>query len=526
MIKRILIIALSGILALQACQVKQKPPNIIFIFCDQMSPRAMGWTGQMEVKTPHLDQFSEISYCFTNAYCTSPVCAPARHSIYTGVYPSRHGVLKNDMRMNEDYTTIMAMMNEKGYTTANIGKMHNAPYHNRRDFQYVLNHEFFVGPAGISHYDAYLKSELEKRGMEDYNPYKQVPEGKVWLQVKEGIANVNPLPEELIPEQWMTREALSFMDDQEANRPDKPFFLHLSYFPPHHPYMPIKKYADIYLDRMDEIELPPNYDHERLQRWCRESPMRPDSLTEQDVKYFRALYFGFVSQLDAALGDLFAGMKERGLLENTIVVFTSDHGDNLGEHGEFYKGNMYEGSVRVPLMVYWPGKKLKDRKIISDNVSHVDLVPTLLEAAGIAPPEYMPGKNMLPLMKGKERWDDHMVYSEYYAWGAEPSQLMLCEGDYKLIFNAQTQDVMFEMKLYNLREDPWELNNLIDSPEHAVLQYEMGDKLMNDYWKKISNTLSKEAPQIEPRVNYDIDWPADPWEEVKIKRDENSVPMY
>ena len=153
----------------------------------------------------------------------------------------------------------------------------------------------------------------------------------------------------------MTNEALKFMDDQESTRPDQPFFMHLSYFPPHHPSMPIKKYADMYLDKMDQLELPPNYDHERLQRWCKSTPMRPDSLSVEDVKYFRALYFGFMTQLDAALGDLFEGMEERGLLDNTIIVFTSDHGDNLGEHGLFYKGNMYEGSVRVPLMVRWPG---------------------------------------------------------------------------------------------------------------------------------------------------------------------------
>ncbi|MBE0655323.1 MAG: sulfatase-like hydrolase/transferase, partial [Bacteroidales bacterium] len=395
-----LAIALLSLPALQGCSKFKKAPNIVFIFCDQMSPRAMGWTGQMEVETPGLDEFSQSSYCFTNAYCTSPVCAPARHSIYTGVYPSRHWVLRNDTRMNEEYKTITAMFNEHGYTTANIGKMHNAPYHHRRDFQYVLNHEFFVDAAGISHYRPYLLSELKKRGIENYNPYKDVPEGKVWLQVKEGIANVNPLPEELIPEHWMTNEALRFMDDQKANRSGVPFFLHLSYFPPHHPYMPVEKYAEMYLDKMNELELPPNYDHDRLQRWCKNGKMTPDSLSIEDVKYFRALYFGFMTQLDAALGNLFEGMKERGMLENTIIVFTSDHGDNLAEHGLFYKGNMYEGSVRVPLMIHWPGHKLKERKVIEDNVSHVDLVSTLLVAAGIEPPEYMPGRNMLPLVKG------------------------------------------------------------------------------------------------------------------------------
>ena len=517
---------ISGIMTVPGCRGFRKKPNIVFIFCDQMSPRAMGWTGQMEVKTPHLDDFSEMSYCFTNAYCTSPVCAPARHSIYTGVYPSHHWVLKNDMAMNEQYKTIISMLNEQGYTTANIGKMHNAPYHNRRDFQYVLNHEFFVGPAGISHYNAYLRSELEKRGIEDYNPYKQVPEGKVWLQVKEGIAGVNPLPEELIPEHWMTREALKFMDDQEANRPDQPFFLHLSYFPPHHPYMPVQKYADLYLDHVDQLELPPNYDHQKLQAWCRASPMRPDSLSDQDVKYFRALYFGFVSQLDAALGDLFEGMKERGLMDNTIIVFTSDHGDNLGEHGRFYKGNMLEGSVRVPLMVYWPRHRLRGRKIIGDNVSHVDLVPTLLLAAGITPPEYMAGRNMLPLMRGKENWADHSVYAEYYSRDRIPSQLMLRKGDYKFIYDDDTESGAWESYFYNIREDPWEMKDIMDDPGYADVLTECVEELMNDYWDSIMANIPPEMPEIVSRVSYDIEWPADPWEPVKINRGDKEVIKY
>lgn len=521
-----LVVALAGTCLIYGCQAKQKPPNIVFIFVDQMSPRAMGWTGQTEVKTPNLDGFSQRSYCFTNAYCTSPVCAPARHSLYTGVYPSRHWVLKNDMRMNEEFTTIMAMMNEKGYTTANIGKMHNAPYHHRRDFQYVLNHEFFMGPAGISHYDAYLKSELEKRGLEYNHPFNQIPEGKIWLQVKEGIANVNPLPEELIPEHWMTREALHFMDDQVAKRADHPFFLHLSYFPPHHPYMPVKKYADLYLEHMDNLRLPPNYDHERLQRWCKSSSMRPDSLSIEDVKYFRALYFGFVTQLDAALGDLFAGMEKRGLFKNTIIVFTSDHGDNLGEHGQFYKGNMYEGSVRVPLMVYWPEKKLKGRKIIKDNVSHVDLVPTLLEAAGIESPEYMAGKNMLPLMRGKESWEDHSVYSEYYSQDRGPTQLMLRKGDYKFIFTTDTETGAWETYFYNIREDPYEMNDEMEDPKHADLLYDIVEEVMTDYLNGISKNAPPEMPEIVSRVTYDMDWPADPWKPVAISPADTSVTMY
>jgi choline-sulfatase len=511
------IIVFVGITIISGCNSFKKEPNIVFVICDQMSPRAMGWTGETEVLTPCLDKLSQSGYCFTNAYCTSPVCAPARHSLYTGVYPSRHWVLKNDMKMRDDIPTIISMLNAHGYTTANIGKMHNAPYHHRRDFQYVLNHEFFTGSAGISHYDAYLQTELEQRDIK-YNPYEHVKEGKIWLQEKDGIAFVNPLPEELTPENWMTREALKFIDDQKENRSEKPFFLHLSYFPPHHPYAPVMKYADMYLDKLNQLKLPPNFSFDDLQKWCKGSPSRPDSLSIQDVKYFRALYFGFVTQLDVALGELFEGMEERGLMENTIIVFTSDHGDNLGEHGQFYKGNMLEASVGVPLIIHMPGNKLKERKIITENVSHVDLVATLLEASGIPKSEHMAGYDMLPLMKGKQNWKNHSVFSEYYTSGPNPTKLMLRKGDYKLTYNAETGYGMFEMKLFNIREDPWEQNDLSENPEYAVQMMEMSDELMNGYWKEIANFLPKKIPQKIPRVKYDISCPLDPWKPVKIKK--------
>ena len=472
--KKLSYVVLLFLVSLLISCSKSKAPNVVFIICDQMSPRAMGWVGETEVETPALDKFSQSSYCFTNAYCTSPVCAPARHSIYTGVYPSSHWVLKNDMKMKDSIPTIISMFNEHGYTTANIGKMHNAPYHHRRDFQYVLNHEFFTDPAGISHYNAFLKSELDKRNI-NYNPYSHVTKGKSWLQEKDGIAFINPLSEELTPENWITNEAIKFIDDQKENRPDKPFFLHLSYFPPHHPYAPVEKYARKYLNKQELLTLPPNFSFEELQGWCDGSAGRPDSLSVEDVKYLRAMYFGFISQLDAAIGNLIRGLEDKGLLENTIVVFTADHGDNLGEHGRFYKGDMLEASVGVPLMIRWPGEKLKERKIIEENVSHVDLVATLLNAVGISLPDYLAGYDMLPLMKGKQNWENHAVFSEFYKWGPNPSQLMLRRGDYKLTYSSETGNGMFEIRLFNIKKDPWEMNDLSEDSEHAVIYAEKSD---------------------------------------------------
>ena len=144
----------------------EKQPNFIIIFDDQHNSKHMGWTGQGEgIKTPNIDRLASQSVAFTNAYSSCPVCAPARHTVYTGHYPSRHGVILNDRALPKGNTTMMSLLAEAGYTTANVGKMHFAPYNERHGFQYVLNHEFFADGAGISHFRPWLEREAERRGL-------------------------------------------------------------------------------------------------------------------------------------------------------------------------------------------------------------------------------------------------------------------------------------------------------------------------------------------------------------------------
>ncbi|MGC9361198.1 MAG: sulfatase family protein, partial [Anaerolineae bacterium] len=277
-------------------------PNIVLIIDDQHNPRVLGHTGECEVQTPHLDRLASQSVVFSNAYCNNPVCAPTRHTLYTGLYASDHGVYVNDLPMREDVTTLMAALNEAGYTTANVGKMHNCPYHHRRDFQYVLHHEFYVDAAGISHYSSFLDYELERRGFErPVRHWSQPREGYAsWLRDPEAIAGVNWMPEDLTPEHRITDQSLAFVRDQLAQRPDQPFFLHASYFPPHHPYRPIRKYAELYDPEL--LTMPPNWDPGQALLGS------PGNLSEADVRRFRAFYFGFVTQLDAEIGRLLDGL--------------------------------------------------------------------------------------------------------------------------------------------------------------------------------------------------------------------------
>ncbi|MCL5269800.1 MAG: sulfatase-like hydrolase/transferase [bacterium] len=484
-------------------------PNIILILDDQHNPRDMGWTGQSPVKTPSLDRLARQSVRFTNAYSSNPVCAPARHTLYTGLYSSDHGVLCNDVAMRDGVPTLMARLNEAGYTTANIGKMHNAPYHHRRDFQYILHHEFFIDAAGISHYVPWLNHELARRGGK-MGPSWIKPKVN-WLTDPEGIAGVNWMSEDLTPERWITDQALVFLRDQLKNRPDQPFFLHVSYFPPHHPYRPIRKYAEMY--DPEKLEPPPNFNREMADAWCHGAG-KPPHLSDADYRRFKACYYGFITQLDAEIGRLLEGVGELGLEDDTIVLFMSDHGDLMGEHGLLYKGYMYESSVRVPFMIRWPGVQAAREE--AAPVSHIDVVPTLLAAAGLEAPADLPGRDLRPLVAGQsEGWYERPVYSEYFQ-RLPFTHIMLRKGDYKIFASARPRAGAgdAEYHLFNMKDDPWELKDLAADPAHRETFESMKRELLA-FWERQSKRLPDRMPAIVPRSIYNIPWPADPWKAIE-----------
>ena len=486
---------------------RAKQPNVLLIIDDQHSPRAMSWTKQSQAITPNLDRLASEAVRFTNGYCNSPVCAPTRHTIYSGLYISEHGVLHNDLPMH-DVPTMISILNKAGYTTANIGKMHNAPYHHRRDFQYVLHHEFFDSPAGISHFAPFLKYHLDQRGIKPKNWSKPKPGTQVWLEHVDTIAfTADWLPEDLTAEHWITDESLQFIQNQLIERPNQPFFLHASYFPPHHPYAPIPKYAAMY-DR-DSMELPPNYSHEKLSKWCN-SKYKPSNMTNEEVKKMRAYYFGFCTQVDAEIGRLLKGLEDLGMAENTIVIFVSDHGDMLGEHGRFYKGVMYEASARVPFMIRWPG--MNNPREESTPVMHADLVPTILNAAGIDIPTNLPGRDLRPLLNASGKWPERTIYSEYFANSA--SHLMVRRGPYKLIASAPYGKwTEFQYQLFNVEEDPWECNDLTEDPAQNNIFKDLHAELIT-IWNQQKELLPKKIPPVTPRSTYNIPYPADPWQPV------------
>jgi len=501
---------------MQACKKEAENLNFIIIFDDQHNSKHMGWTGLGEgVQTPNIDRLAAQSVRFTNAYSSCPVCAPARHSVYTGRYASRHGVISNDRALADSIPTLMEILAEEGYTTANIGKMHFAPYNERRGFQYVLNHEFFADGAGISHFRPWLEQEAEKRGLkaERYPQWSQTNPPSDWLFDVNSLGFEHDIPIELTSEHWITNNSISFIEEQLKERPGKPFFLHASYFAPHHPYGVVEEFNTY---KAEDMEIPPSWTEEKAGKFgkgYRRNELYPP-FSKEDYQRLKATYFGFITQLDYEIGRLLDYVDNHpDLAKNTVILFLSDHGDRMGEHGMLYKGGkgaMLEGSVGIPFMMRWPGVKPRMEKT---PVSHIDIMPTFLASAGIITNVDMPGMNLKSIMDSDETettWDERTVFSEWLM-PLPFKYLMARKGKYKFIADNSTgtfPDMQFE--LYDMEVDIWEMNNIAYDPEYESIVTEF-EKSIRTHYDEQKEFIPNVMPPVVPRSKWDIQLPFDPW---------------
>lgn len=503
-----------------SCQDKApERPNFIIIFDDQHNSKHMGWTGLGDgVKTPNMDRLAAESITFTNAYTNNPVCAPARHTVYTGHYSSRHGVILNDRPLADDVPTMMELLAEAGYTTANVGKMHFAPYNERHGFQYVLNHEFFDNAGGISHFRPWLDREAKKIGLEAerYPEWNQSSPPGGWTSDVNSLSFVHDIPIELTSEHWVTDNSIAFIEDQLKQRPDQPFFLHASYFAPHHPYGVVEEFNTY---KPEDMIIPPSWTEEKADDFGKGGrPHDHSSLSKKDYQKIKASYFGFITQFDYEMGRLLDYIdSNEELARNTIIVFITDHGDRMGEHGMLYKGGkgaMLEGSVGIPFMLRWPGETPRMEKT---PVSHLDIMPTFLNAAGIKPEPDLPGMDLKPLVKSNDTentWQDRIVISEWLA-PLPFRYLMARKGKYKFV--ADNNKGMFpEMayELYDMEADVWEMDNLAYKPGYETLVKEF-EKTVLAHYSKQKEFLPEKMPPAVPRSQWDIQFPFKPWEKTQ-----------
>ncbi|MFT7669048.1 MAG: arylsulfatase [Planctomycetota bacterium] len=377
------------------------PPNILLIITDQQNRHTLGCLGERAVLTPALDKLADEGILFRSGYCNDPICSPSRYSLLSGVYPTEIGALMNHVAPRRDIPLISDYLSDAGYITSILGKADFVDMEDPHGFQNAYMHSAYLG-SGTSHWYPWMLLSAEERGLEVKR--KSLPTGPWTLGNLKRTCVTNPLPDDLTPEAWITLKSLDLME--RAQLAGKPFFINANYFAPHHPYGPVQEYLDLY-DK-NEIQLPPNFNPEGgLPRGTQAGKF--EKWSEDEWRLVLQHYYAFVSQADHHIGDLLEGMQERGLAENTLVFFVSDHGDMAGEFRSMAKGQPLEGSIGIPFIVRWPAG-LPSGVTLDAPVSLIDIAPTIMEAAREPIPENFRGTSLLGLVKGEQAAEEREVF--------------------------------------------------------------------------------------------------------------------
>ncbi len=431
---------------------KNMNPNFLFICSDQHSYKYTGYSGHPHVKTPHLDTLAANGTNFSNAYSGQPVCVPGRSCLMTGMYASDCGSYCNTTVWDGSYPLWGSYLQKAGYNTRAYGKL---------DLDDTLDTGFDEHKTTHAHkFNPDITSLFR-------NPlcYRMKERPAVKGDTRDGY---HPKDDEI------TDEAIKFLKtDSKTN--DKPWALYLGYQQPHPPFTAKKEYFELY--NKDDIDMPDVSADQLEQQHLVYQQLRhfkriATPLDEKNIRNARKSYFGMITEMDMMIGKVLKALKESGQQDNTYIIYTSDHGESLGDQGLWYKNNIFESSVHVPLIISGPGLLKGVKK--STPVSHLDLVPSLLDAANIEKPNYLRGRSLFPFMKYEKKLADIAVYSESHSEGNCTGSFMIRKGDWKYIYFTA-----YEGLLYNLKDDPDEKNNLINSKEHQEIVNDLRNELIS-----------------------------------------------
>ena len=393
-------------------------PNLLLIMSDQHRADCLGASGNAVIRTPNLDHLAAGGVRFSSAFSSTPTCTPARAALLTGMSPWSHGMLGYSQVAQKYPVEMPRLLREAGYFTTGIGKMHWTPQRNLHGFhQTILDESGRVESVDFrSDYRSWFWSEMpganpDATGL-DWNGY---------------TAAEYALPERMHPTRWTGDVAVRFL--KEYQRPE-PFFLKVSFARPHSPYDPPKRFMDLYRDAdLPPANVAPWADRYR-ERSGNDVTIWHGDLGRDMVRRARQGYYGNVSFVDEQVGRILETLAGRGLAENTLVIFLSDHGDMLGDHHLWRKSYGYDASSRIPMILRSPGLK---PGVVSRPVEIRDVLPTLLDAAGVSTPGAVEGRSLL---KPAEReWIDlehDVCYSAENHWNG------LTDGRVKYIFHARS----------------------------------------------------------------------------------------
>ena len=434
-------------------------PNLLFVMADQLAARYLPFHGHRLVQTPNLSRLAAEGVVFENCYSTSPLCAPARATVMNGLLPSRTGVYDNAAEFPSSIPTWAHYLRLAGYKTCLSGKMH------------------FVGPDQLHGLEERLTTDIYPADF-GWTPDWRLRQERIdwWYHnmtsvLQPGIAEIT---NQLEFDDEVAFLAIRKIYDYARFEADKPFCLMTSFTHPHDPYAARAKFWNLYRD--EDIDLPkvPRMERRELDPHSRRlydvSAMDDYTVTAADLRAARHGHYANISYVDDLVGQLITALEATGKLDDTVIVFTSDHGDFLGERGLWYKMSFLEPAAHVPLLI-WSPKSFAARRV-KEPVTLADILPTLAAignggTASLA--RAVDGRSLFPLLTGDAENPDGTAWGEYLAEGAIAPMYMLRRGPWKFIHTPSDPD-----QLFNLDNDPEELSNLAPShPMAAALRAEV-----------------------------------------------------
>lgn len=444
-------------------------PNILMIMADQFRADWMSCVGNGFVETPNLNAIAETGVRFTKAICNSPLCAPSRAALAAGKYPHRLGLLDNTVNFPLDQPTYYQALRKAGYRVGVVGKTDlHKPEHfygrnGDRPFMYHLGFTDVVDTEGKVNAARYGKLEYEKSAVKELaGPYQRYLEGKGVLdsfvadydfrheKAPVWYADQSSLCVEDYHDSYIGRKACDFLEDVSD---ESPWHLFVSFVGPHDPWDAPAEYLKMFNSKSFPDSIKDTM--EEKPEWVKKkSSKMSKGLSEEDLLKVKCNYAAMIKLIDDWTGRILSILEKRGLKDNTVIIFCADHGEMMGDHGLFQKSVMYEGALRIPLLISHP--QFKASKADDSLVELIDLCPTILDIAGIGfNRDVLDGKSLLQVLKGGTE-----PHKEYQLSELQNTR-MIFDGKYKFIQNYNDID-----ELYDLENDTKELYNVIkDSPE-------------------------------------------------------------
>jgi choline-sulfatase len=491
-------IVLTGLLLLVGAAMSaiaaDSRPNVLFIISDDLN-NVLGCYGDKQIQTPNIDKLAARGVRFERAYCAFPLCGPSRNSMLTGLYPNSTGIIGNGQIFRQTIPNQLSLpqaFRQQGYFAARIGKLYHYNVPNSigtNGHDDPASWELEINPAGVDRTE-------EHPFIKTLTP-KQFGGTLSWY--------ASPKSDEFHTDALQAADA-EWVLERCAKRKDRPFFLSVGFFRPHTPYVSPQKYFDKY--KLDEMEVVQGVAEEikDLPAGALGSQKKEqEKLTDDLRREARQAYYASISFMDAQVGKVVDSLDRLGLSDNTIIVFTSDHGYHLGEHGLWQKMSLFEESSRVPLLIVAPGIK---PGVAQAPVSHIDLFPTLTKLCKVKAPENLQGQDLSPILHDPSEPGRNWALTQVSRGGgarqAAVSTNVAADGKFYFGYSLRTPRYRYTewdsghrgRELYDHDADPRELTNLADLPEHAATVKELSEQVA----AAVKTTLpaSGQMPEIQP----------------------------